>query len=893
MAYADAVNADSPLIYWRFEETSGTTVADSTWWGSGHAGTIGGVTWDLDVPAFLPGTPGESAIAFTNAHCRRSGVSDLPKANAGEISIELWVQWTDEGWSQLAHLVAGGTAATMALEIRTGLDADLNADPGRILAAHNGIANRIVAPGAYNDGQPHHVVAVLEGTSLELWIDGELQASGTVPRSTNTSNTWFKVGAGGSTGGATANPFVGLIDEAALYDVALSGEQIQAHHQAGAGASNQGAAELALKQSVARAISRAVQRLAQRITAEGLAELGLAQSVAWPLGTAALPLRQAAIAAGMAELPLMQIRFHPPDLLAPSIVWRPAVTVNGVDLTHRLTGAIRIEAEEGAARIAELTLAPGDGPVAPADWVGAGVRIEFVLAASGQRWPRFIGRVHEARFIASSGLLELQATDGLQDRLDATPRPLIDAQVGGHWSPAVFRDDASGWEYAQDRLSTVPASYDLLVSGSGRLTSWLPKATPDHLFGAAVYGSVGVSLTPARDLVNEVEIALDYRYERLYQRERRVGWIYPRSFCEYLILPTTLPDQAMIRSALEGTGWLLQSLAFTGLPPSGHITSCGGTVVWTNDRPELVTAFSAQLARRWTQTVTERLRLRLVAPQSVGRYGHRNAEESRSLSSAFDPAEWEGQAANNHLAVRGDQAAAGFSLGTPAWPPPAGAALNAHGDWQLDRDEPAALEEAVAVLLARARTRILAAHRRNTVECLLPWFPVERTDTVRLETPQVLAQGKVAHVLEVLDLASGRATTTVRLAISQGGVPAAVKDSPLALPGRADTAPMPPPSGPALNTPRHSQFGGLIDSPEYDDTLAGYSGNYQLIPAGTLLRPWEQMDASAVEPGAPAYPVRFRIDMPGVEAALRDHLEAPLAATFRVAIPNDELTLQV
>ncbi len=55
----------------------------------------------------------------------------------------------------------------------------------------------------------------------------------------------------------------------------------------------------------------------------------------------------------------------------------------------------------------------------------------------------------------------------------------VAATVGGYYSPVIFDETADGWQQAQDRLSTQQAAYDLDVSGTGRLTDWVPKATAD------------------------------------------------------------------------------------------------------------------------------------------------------------------------------------------------------------------------------------------------------------------------------------------------------------------------------------------------------------------------------------------------------------------------------
>jgi len=73
-----------------------------------------------------------------------------------------------------------------------------------------------------------HIVTTFDGTTLTLWVNGEeIQILSTL--SLPQPNTVFRIGA--SDDGAN---FVGAIDEVAVYDYALTGEQIQAHRRAAA-----------------------------------------------------------------------------------------------------------------------------------------------------------------------------------------------------------------------------------------------------------------------------------------------------------------------------------------------------------------------------------------------------------------------------------------------------------------------------------------------------------------------------------------------------------------------------------------------------------------------------------------------------------------------------------
>ena len=68
MAYIDEVLADSPLVYWRLDETSGTTAADAS--GNARPGAHTGVT--VGQPSLLGDGSGKSAAYNSTGYTRIS-----------------------------------------------------------------------------------------------------------------------------------------------------------------------------------------------------------------------------------------------------------------------------------------------------------------------------------------------------------------------------------------------------------------------------------------------------------------------------------------------------------------------------------------------------------------------------------------------------------------------------------------------------------------------------------------------------------------------------------------------------------------------------------------------------------------------------------------------------
>jgi hypothetical protein len=147
-------------------------------------------------------------------------------------------------------------------------------------------------------------------------------------------------------------------------------------------------------------------------------------------------------------------------------VWSAVVTIAGVDVSARIVGDIRVEASEGAARIAELTIRPANGTgFAISDWSGKAITIDVVDMATGVATDSrrlFTGIIDTPTLDLNLRTIGLLATDNLQNQIEALSAQSIDTLVpGGYHSPVIFDPAARGWSRAQDRLATVPASLDL------------------------------------------------------------------------------------------------------------------------------------------------------------------------------------------------------------------------------------------------------------------------------------------------------------------------------------------------------------------------------------------------------------------------------------------------
>lgn len=217
MSYSSEVLADSPLIWLRLGELSGTSAADSS--GNGRNGThnntptlgvAGALAGDSDAAATFNGTNEDVSVA--NGSWMNTGTA---------MSAECWVKSTATsgvvfsrggGTSNPFHISASGAAAFL---FRWG-SASANAS--------------VSGTTSVNDGQWHHVVGTFDGTTLRMYVDGVLEGSS---NAASTRSLWVTSADLRVASRGTSTFMAGTIDECALYGTALSQARITAHYDAG------------------------------------------------------------------------------------------------------------------------------------------------------------------------------------------------------------------------------------------------------------------------------------------------------------------------------------------------------------------------------------------------------------------------------------------------------------------------------------------------------------------------------------------------------------------------------------------------------------------------------------------------------------------------------------
>lgn len=220
-SFSDLVISASPLLYLQMKEITGQVLADSS--GNGRNGTISGA-YAMGKPTMSSGTDG--AIKFSGGRVVVPAAAAL--VPSGDYSIEAVLNFGGPTLSPIVNMFDPGTPY---------------AGPG-IYGNYEGPARGVVAgsiafcdgqdtgsysakfAGALNDNVYRHYVFCRRGTSLEIWINGDLKAQVTMPsvRTMNTPQPMYIMAA------ASGTPTtIGDADELVYYETALSPDRIRLH----------------------------------------------------------------------------------------------------------------------------------------------------------------------------------------------------------------------------------------------------------------------------------------------------------------------------------------------------------------------------------------------------------------------------------------------------------------------------------------------------------------------------------------------------------------------------------------------------------------------------------------------------------------------------------------
>jgi hypothetical protein len=224
VCYRDAVLADSPVGYWKLDETSGSNAADSV---GGRTGTYtnGPV---LGQSGALPDAVNNKAVSLDGSNDRIS-VPYAAALSPATFTLEAWVKLNGTAsWQEVAgsydETSPGGGYRGYWLGVN-GTNWNWEIDNG---TTYTLIGAPVPAVGSWT-----HLVGTFDGTTGKLYANGALIASSAAAYAPN-ANSPFAIGSTYYRSSANwSDAFNGAIDEVALYNTALTATKIRTHYNTG------------------------------------------------------------------------------------------------------------------------------------------------------------------------------------------------------------------------------------------------------------------------------------------------------------------------------------------------------------------------------------------------------------------------------------------------------------------------------------------------------------------------------------------------------------------------------------------------------------------------------------------------------------------------------------
>lgn len=216
--------------WWKFDEGSGTSAADSS--GYGNTGTL------TNGPTWAAGKRG-GAVNFdgVNDYVALPSASLLSLSSAtSEKTLAAWIKTSATN----ASIFGGrgyGTSDTPVFDFQVGFDGVDHANTGTmsfLIRSNNSELSRIHGVSVVSNNAWHHVVAIVDASkNMYIYVDGVREAAGVHAMTSGITVT----SAGSTIGVERANGAIpainGMIDEARVYNRALTAQEVYAVYMAG------------------------------------------------------------------------------------------------------------------------------------------------------------------------------------------------------------------------------------------------------------------------------------------------------------------------------------------------------------------------------------------------------------------------------------------------------------------------------------------------------------------------------------------------------------------------------------------------------------------------------------------------------------------------------------
>ncbi len=609
---------------------------------------------------------------------------------------------------------------------------------------------------------------------------------------------------------------------------------------------------------------------------------------------------------------LLSIEKYIQDIVASTFYtrngWEPFITLGPYTITAaELTGAITVVKQEDDNHTAEFSLILYPDVYDLYSFQGQDVTIS----------------VHKNGVVRRifTGEVDVPVVDVIGEKLTlqcVADRRVLIGDIGyyepyiGYYSATVLGQNSGTYNRIQARLSTIPASLDFDSYNNFTVNSWSPSSASFTYGSSSVYRrDPQLTLESSGKIINQINLSLDYGYQRHHHRQASYSWIHPYApanretgeggICPFLEDRPSMPTREMILGAIDSTGWpvIPVSIHFGKQFKSGSFRCNGVWVQWStvetstytgailnnNGTPSTdpsgnplyrtevrqvsdntnVFAMAAQWVSttRFNQNVKESYTAVVSAPTSITRYGTLDSAEAYALTANDIYTGWEDYK--------------GFSSppsGVTTYTDPTSGSYFFNGN--TDRGT---FNNAYICALNKAKTTILKSHRDTRITFQMDLTPdMELKHTIELTGKWIRGKGKanrIAHIMSISDSTYGSAGECyTEVSLLQYRENTTISDTPLVTPAAVADTTVTVQSGANLQT--HL---GLDPSGVGSEFWTGYVGNIQILVPGAF---------GGTNHTRSTYQESFIVDVPDVDPDLRQDRILVRSNAFSVNIPNDD-----
>ena len=194
--------------------------------GNGNTGTLNGMTQ----ASAVPGKIGQALKFDGSSGYVVTPYSSSLKFGTGNFSVSAWVNGSGNPYKFASVISANRFGVGESWNLAIGDNTNQNLPSFQVWGTGSG-SNYADGPSNINDGKWHHLVAVRNGTTAQIFVDGVAGGINTISSSWNSDGAGANVyiGAlGDNPSGVKANDyFNGSIDDVRIYNRALSASEVQ------------------------------------------------------------------------------------------------------------------------------------------------------------------------------------------------------------------------------------------------------------------------------------------------------------------------------------------------------------------------------------------------------------------------------------------------------------------------------------------------------------------------------------------------------------------------------------------------------------------------------------------------------------------------------------------